>query len=92
MLHITDSIKRNITYQPCIYSTKLIDKLQLIQDAGLDITLIKKAVAYAQYFHSHQKRDSGEPYYSHPLEVALIVTDYIINTDVIIVSILHAKY
>lgn len=36
-----------------------------------------------------QTRQSGEPYYSHPLEVAYIAADYVTDTNIIITSILH---
>ena len=39
--------------------------------------------------HGNQKRKSGEPYYSHPLEVAYMISDYNLKTDVIVASILH---
>ncbi|SPR08254.1 (p)ppGpp synthetase [Orientia tsutsugamushi] len=44
---------------------------------------------YAKKYHSNQKRDTGEPYYMHPLEVALMVADYSFKTDTIITAILH---
>ena len=34
-------------------------------------------------------RESGEPYYSHPLEVAYMASDYLPRTDIIITAILH---
>ena len=37
-----------------------------------DLKLIKKAYYYASYFHSGQKRQSGEDYITHPLNVAYI--------------------
>ncbi|KJW01805.1 HD domain protein [Orientia tsutsugamushi str. Sido] len=36
-----------------------------------------------------QKRDTGELYYTHPLEVAYMVADYSFETDTIITAILH---
>ncbi|WP_445668651.1 HD domain-containing protein [Orientia tsutsugamushi] len=50
---------------------------------------VKKAIFYAKKYHSNQKRDTGEPYYMHPLEVALMVADYSFKTDTIITAILH---
>ena len=34
-------------------------------------------------------RQSGEPFYSHPIEVAYMISDYLFRTDIIITSILH---
>ncbi len=34
-------------------------------------------------------RQSGEPYYSHPIEVAYMTSDYLFRTDIIVTSILQ---
>ncbi len=34
-------------------------------------------------------RQSGEPYYSHPIEVAYMVLDYLFRTDILVTAILH---
>jgi (p)ppGpp synthase/HD superfamily hydrolase len=55
----------------------------------LDFELINKAIYWARNYHGEQKRKSVEPYYSHPLEVAYMISDYKPKTDVIVASILH---
>ena len=40
-----------------------------------DENLLNKAYVYAMQKHGTQKRASGDPYFSHPLEVAGILTD-----------------
>lgn len=76
--------------EPCQYSTRLIEKLESLDTKNiLDFDLINKAIYWAKRYHSDQKRKSGEPYYSHPLEVAYMVSDYKLKTDVIVASILH---
>jgi (p)ppGpp synthase/HD superfamily hydrolase len=80
-----------ISYRkPCYYSSRLLEKLKLLdtQDV-LDFELINKAIYWAKKYHGNQKRKSGEPYYSHPLEVAYMISDYKLKTDVIVSSILH---
>ena len=37
--------------------------------------LLNKAYVYGMTKHGHQQRASGDPYFSHPLEVAAILTD-----------------
>ena len=75
---------------PCNYSIRLREKLKLLDTQNvLDFDLINKAVYWARKYHGDQKRKSGEPYYSHPLEVAYMVSDYNLKTDLIIASILH---
>ena len=74
----------------CKYSIRLIEKLKSLDTQNvLDFELINKAIYWARKYHADQKRKSGELYYSHPLEVAYIISDYNLKTDVIVASILH---
>ncbi|MBM3467537.1 MAG: bifunctional (p)ppGpp synthetase/guanosine-3',5'-bis(diphosphate) 3'-pyrophosphohydrolase [Alphaproteobacteria bacterium] len=76
--------------KPCQYSIRLIDRLKSLDSQNvLDFDLINKAIYWAKKYHGEQKRKSGEPYYSHPLEVAYMISDYKLKTDVIVASILH---
>jgi len=75
---------------PCKYSIRLIEKLKSSDTKNiLNFDLINKAIYWAKKYHGNQKRKSGEPYYTHPLEVAYMVSEYKLKTDVIAVSILH---
>ncbi|MCP5374687.1 MAG: bifunctional (p)ppGpp synthetase/guanosine-3',5'-bis(diphosphate) 3'-pyrophosphohydrolase [Rickettsiaceae bacterium] len=79
-------------YENCFYSERLITKLISLSEKTknrINLLQIKKAIYYAKKYHGVQKRESGEPYYSHPLEVAYMVSDYLFRTDIIITSILH---
>jgi (p)ppGpp synthase/HD superfamily hydrolase len=78
----------------CFYSKRLLEKLRTInldlpENSKIDIVEVEKGIVYAKYYHGDQRRDSGEPYYSHPLEVAYMVSDYLPKTDIIITAILH---
>jgi len=76
--------------EPCQYSVRLIEKLESLDTKNvLDFDLINKAIYWARKYHGEQKRMSGEPYYTHPLEVAYMVSEYKLKTDVIAASILH---
>ncbi len=76
--------------EPCKYSTRLIEKLESLDNKNiLDFDLINKAIYWAKKYHGDQKRKSGEAYYTHPLEVAYMVSDYKLKTDIIVASILH---
>ena len=76
--------------ESCKYSIRLIAKLKSLDTKNvLDFNLINKAIYWAKKYHGNQKRKSGEPYYTHPLEVAYMISDHKLKTDVIVASILH---
>src|SRR3990172_291763 len=54
----------------------------------LDENLITKAFSFSLEAHKHDLRASGEPYYTHPYEVALIIAQEIPLDDLTIVSAL----
>jgi GTP pyrophosphokinase len=55
----------------------------------VDEAKIKKAIEFAVKYHGMQQRESGAPYYSHPLEVAEIIAEMLLDTDSIVTAILH---
>ncbi|MGL4226877.1 MAG: HD domain-containing protein [Rickettsia sp.] len=66
-------------FEICDYSKKLIDRikyLNTIVDSPVDITEIAKGLYYTRKYHASQMRQSGEPYYSHPIEVAIMLADF----------------
>ncbi len=67
------------------------DLLQKLGDAKSDTDLakIKSAYEFASTAHRGQKRDSGEDYIHHPLEVAAIVHELGMDTTSIIAALLH---
>lgn len=76
--------------KPCYYSTRLLNKLKsLDDDKVLDFDLINKAIYWAKKYHDGQFRKSGEPFYTHPLEVAYMVSEHNLTTNVIVTSVLH---
>jgi GTP pyrophosphokinase len=54
-----------------------------------DEALLNRAYVYAMKAHGKQKRASGDPYFSHPLEVAGILTDLKLDDATIIAALLH---
>lgn len=67
---------------------KLIDKIKSVNpDANTE--LVEKAYEYAKEMHGDQKRESGEPYISHPLEVAYILADMQLDSEAIAAGLLH---
>ena len=51
--------------------------------------LLNRAYVYAMRAHGEQKRASGDPYFSHPLEVAAILTDLKLDDSTIAAALLH---
>ena len=54
-----------------------------------EIAKITEAVELATSLHGDQKRDSGEPYITHPIEVAKILFEMGMDSSTIIAGILH---
>ncbi|MEK9671543.1 MAG: bifunctional (p)ppGpp synthetase/guanosine-3',5'-bis(diphosphate) 3'-pyrophosphohydrolase [Rhodospirillaceae bacterium] len=50
---------------------------------------INGAYVYAMKMHGSQVRASGDPYFSHPIEVAGILTAYRVDSATIITALLH---
>jgi GTP pyrophosphokinase len=58
-------------------------------DAEADEALLNRAYVYTVQKHGSQKRASGDPYFSHPIEVAGLMTDLKLDQDTIITALLH---
>ena len=54
-----------------------------------DEEALNRAYVFAMQNHGSQIRDSGDPYFSHPIEVAGILTEYRLDTATIITALLH---
>jgi GTP pyrophosphokinase len=51
--------------------------------------LLNRAYVFAMKAHGVQKRASGDPFFSHPLEVAAILTDLKLDDATIVAAVLH---
>ncbi|HJD56562.1 HD domain-containing protein [Candidatus Tisiphia endosymbiont of Ptychoptera albimana] len=99
MVIFMEFLDQQLKYENCQYADRLLKKLsQLNQQVSspIDIEEIKKGICYAKKYHGGQMRQSGTPYYSHPIEVAYMVAEYtaqempeLFRTDMIITSLLH---
>ncbi|MGH4119803.1 RelA/SpoT family protein [Clostridium sp.] len=56
---------------------------------SVDKDLIIKAFDFSYAAHKEQKRESGEPYIVHPLEVACILAEMGLDTSTIVAGLLH---
>jgi GTP diphosphokinase / guanosine-3',5'-bis(diphosphate) 3'-diphosphatase len=67
---------------------ELVERVQRYKP-DVNEALLNKAYVYAMQKHAPQKRASGAPYFSHPLEVAAILTDMKLDESTIAVALLH---
>jgi guanosine-3',5'-bis(diphosphate) 3'-pyrophosphohydrolase len=67
---------------------ELVERVQRYKP-DVNEALLNKAYVYAMQKHGHQRRASGDPYFSHPLEVAAILTDMHLDEATIAVALLH---
>ena len=67
---------------------ELLERVQRY-NAQADEGLLNKAYVYAMQKHGTQKRANGDPYFSHPLAVAGILTDLKLDDSTIAVALLH---
>ena len=67
---------------------ELVERVQQYKP-DVNEALLNKAYVYAMQKHGQQKRASGDPYISHPLEVAAILTDMHLDESTIAVALLH---
>jgi len=55
----------------------------------VDLSLIQNAWSYAQEAHDGQVRESGEPYFDHPVSVAFILADMNLDANTMAAGLLH---
>ena len=67
---------------------ELVERVQRYKP-DVNEALLNKAYVYAMQKHGSQKRASGDPYFSHPLEVAAILTDMHLDEATIAIALLH---
>ncbi len=67
---------------------ELVDRVRAY-DKNVDEALLNRAYVFAMQAHGTQTRASGDPYFSHPLEVAGILTDMKLDSDTIATALLH---
>jgi GTP pyrophosphokinase len=67
---------------------ELVEKVKSY-DPFVEEELLNKAYIFSMRAHGSQKRASGDPYFSHPLEVAGILAEYKFDSKTIITALLH---
>ena len=67
---------------------ELVERV-LAYDPDADEAMLNRAYVYTVQKHGAQKRASGDPYFSHPVEVAGLMTELKLDQDTIITALLH---
>ena len=67
---------------------ELVERVQAYNTQA-DEDLLNRAYIYAMQKHGTQTRASGDPYFSHPLEVAGIATNLKLDDASVVVALLH---
>ena len=67
---------------------ELVEKVRAY-DPQADEDLLNRAYVYAMKMHGSQRRESGALYFSHPLEVAGLLTQMRLDTASIVTALLH---
>ncbi len=72
-----------------IHDFESLKQKVLEANKNFNIDKLEKAYQIAEKAHDGQMRESGEPYLTHPLEVAYILADLELDEDTLIGALLH---
>ena len=67
---------------------ELVERV-LAYDPEADEAMLNRAYVYTVQKHGTQKRASGDPYFSHPVEVAGLMTELKLDQETIVTALLH---
>jgi Na+/proline symporter len=91
---VMELIKKPVAADPAELAHPLAIQLEKellakLQENQVDIQVINKALDIIKKYHGGIKRRSGEPYFTHPMAVALILLDYSQDQDAVVAALLH---
>ena len=75
-------------FTPMMRQYELVERVSEYKENPNE-ALLNKAYVYAMQKHGTQVRASGDPYFSHPLEVAAILTELKLDEETIAIALLH---
>lgn len=75
-------------FAPVLRQYELLERVRSY-DPEADEDLINRAYVFSVQKHGSQKRASGDPYFSHPIEVAGLMTDLKLDQQTIVTALLH---
>ena len=76
------------TVKPYISAEELIGRIRKYHPDD-DMSMVQRAYEYAEKAHANQVRKSGDPYFCHPVAVAVILTDLMLDATTIAAGLLH---
>ena len=79
---------KTVVGRPVIRQYELVEKLKK-HNPNTNEDLVNKAYVFCMKVHGQQLRESGDPYFYHPLEVANILADMRLDHNYIITALLH---
>lgn len=79
---------KTVVGKPVIRQYELVEKLKKY-NPNTNEDLVNKAYVFCMKVHGQQLRESGDPYFYHPLEVANILADMRLDHNYIITALLH---
>jgi GTP diphosphokinase / guanosine-3',5'-bis(diphosphate) 3'-diphosphatase len=85
LLHRSD---KSTSVKAMMRQYELVERVRAY-DPDVDEDRLNRAYVYTVQMHGAQKRASGDPYFSHPVEVAGLMTDLKMDEDTIITALLH---
>ena len=68
--------------------TDLVGRIKSF-NPDVDLRIIKKAYNFGKLMHGEQLRESGDPYFSHPVEVTNILAELNLDTSSLVCALLH---
>ncbi len=74
--------------QTMLRQYELVERV-LAYDPDADEAMLNRAYVYTVQKHGSQKRASGDPYFSHPVEVAGLMTELKLDQETIMTALLH---
>jgi GTP pyrophosphokinase len=75
-------------FRPVTQLQTLMEEIPKYQP-GADLDLLTRAYRFSEASHRGQQRASGEPYLSHPLEVAHLLVDFKMDITTVTAGLLH---
>lgn len=84
----------NVKPKPARRARRLMRQYELVErvktyDENADEDLLNRAYVFSMQAHGTQTRESGDPYFSHPLDVAGILTEMKMDSAAIATALLH---